>query len=130
MMNFFRKISPEWSLRIGFGLMYLYSGYDIAAHPTAWSWAIRGLPMAVQDLIGQFGVETFLRIQGVIEILFALVLLAWFVPKKLVRTVVFFITLEMFLILIFVGLDAVTFRDIGILGGAVALFAIVRESKI
>jgi len=127
-MSFLQKISPEWALRLGLGLTYLYSGYDIATHPTAWSWAIRGLPQVVQNLIGQIGVETFLRVQGVVEILFALVLLAWFLPKKLVRAVALLIGLEMLLILLFVGIDAVTFRDIGLLGGALALFVLMRAS--
>ncbi len=52
MRNFLNKITPEWALRAGLGVMYVYSGIDIVRHPTAWYWAVRPLfrwmPTAMQ----------------------------------------------------------------------------------
>lgn len=121
-MALFQKISPEWVLRIGLGGMYLWSGLDIVRHPKSWYWAIRPLPQFVQSLIGSIGIDTFLVIQGVGELVLAVLLLLPFLPRRLLRWVAFLNALEIALILLFVGVDAVTFRDIGVLGGAVALW--------
>lgn len=125
MGDFLQKLKPEWPLRIGLGLMYVYSGYDIFVHPTAWYWALRPLPQFLHVLINnQIGINAYLRVQGVGEIILALLFLAWFLPRGVVRFASALAALEMALILWFVGIDAVTFRDIGLLGATVALFVI------
>lgn len=121
-MALLQKLSPEWVLRIGLGGMYLWSGFDIIRHPKSWYWALRPLPQFIQDVIGSIGIDTFLVIQGAGELLLALLLLLPFLPRRLLRWVAFLNALEMALILILVGVDAVTFRDIGVLGGAIALW--------
>lgn len=123
-MALLQKLSPEWVLRIGLGGMYLWSGFDIIRHPKSWYWAIRPLPQFIQDVIGSIGIDTFLVIQGAGELLLALLLLLPFLPRRLLRWVAFLNALEIALILLLVGVDAVTFRDIGVLGGAVALWLI------
>lgn len=115
---------PETFLRLGLGLTYLYSGLDLVRHPASWSWAIRGLPVALSSLIERAGVERFLLVQGFGELLFAAILLLWFLPSKLVKWVAFLIAVEMALILWLVGLDPITFRDLGLLGAALALWLI------
>ncbi|HEY4477058.1 MAG TPA: hypothetical protein VJB56_00330 [Candidatus Paceibacterota bacterium] len=126
-----RTTRVNWALRLGLGVMYLYSGFDIISHPTAWTWAIRQLPVVIQNpimSIGGGGV-TFLTIQGAVEILFALVFLAWFLPRKLVWLVTLLSAFEMGFILLLVGLDAVTFRDIGVLGASIALMFNLGENQ-
>lgn len=125
------KFSPEWALRVGLGIMYLYSGIDILRHPTAWFWAVRPvlkwLPSGMQTTLGQPEfMKNFLMSQGVLEIIFALVLLAWFLPKKFAMWVACLTTLEMAAILFLIPIDAVTFRDFGLLGGGLALFLLLR----
>jgi len=129
MKALFQKLSPEWILRLTLGVMYLYSGIDLVRHPTAWYWAIRPLPDAIQTVIQFVGMDHFLVMQGIVELIFAAVLIVWFVPKIFVNIVALFTAIEMAAILLLVGIDGVTFRDIAILGSALALF-IIRLRKI
>ena len=124
-MNFLKNISPSWILRLSLGLAYLYSGYDLLSHPTGWYWAIRGLPQFIQTIItDSIGLDHFLRTQGVVELMIAFGLVAWFLPKWALKWSSFLIVAQMALILIFVGLSLDTFRDIVILGAGLALFVI------
>ncbi|OHA09930.1 MAG: hypothetical protein A3A44_03650 [Candidatus Sungbacteria bacterium RIFCSPLOWO2_01_FULL_60_25] len=127
-MKFFSSISPEWALRIGLGAMYLWSGLDIVRHPKSWYWAIRSLPEFAEAAIGKIGIDTFLMIQGAGELALAILLLVPFLPRRLLRWVAFLNALEIALILLLVGVDAITFRDIGVLGGAVALWLMSLRS--
>lgn len=131
MKKLLSKISPEWSLRVGLGAMYIYSGMDILRHPTAWFWAVRPLfrflPITVQASFTKPAfMVNFLRIQGAIEIFFAIILLAWFLPKKYAKWVAGLTALEMAGILFIIPIDAVTFRDFGLLGAGLALFLILN----
>ncbi len=131
MNKFLSKLTPEWALRAGLGVMYLYSGIDIVRHPTAWFWALRPVfkwfPATMQaDLTKPEIMKGFLMVQGVIEIIFAAILLAWFLPKKYTKWVAGLTALEMVAILFIIPIDAVTFRDIGLLGGGLALFLILN----
>ncbi len=130
MKNFINKLSPEWILRLSLGAMYLYSGIDLVRHPKAWYWVIRPLPQFAQDVINAFGIDLFLRIQGLIELTFAVILVLWFLPKILSKIVAIFIVIEMAAILFFVGVDGVTFRDIGLLGAALALYVLLNKNKL
>src|SRR3989344_2562495 len=112
-MNFLKK--STFYLRAGLGAMYLYSGIDIVLHPSAWHWAlspvVAKLPAAAADFItNTITFNTFLQIQGWVEIIFAAVFLAWFLPRKLVAWVAAITAIEMVLILILVGIDYGTFR--------------------
>ena len=110
-----------WSLRLGLAAMFGYSGIDILLHPTAWYWAVRGLPLFVQNIINTIGIDTYLMLQGASEVFFALVFLLWMWPR-LTRVVALFAAVEMVAILLMVGVDSITFRDFGPLGAAIALF--------
>ena len=113
-------------LRLGLGFMYVYSGYDIITHPTAWYWTLRPLPQFLQGIINnQIGINNYLKAQGVGELLLAFLFLAWFLPKRIVRVAASVAAAEMFFILALVGIDAVTFRDIGLLGAALSLFLLL-----
>ena len=114
--------ATEWALRLGLGAMYGYSGYDIVLHPTSWSqfvpyWFSHAVSMVMP-------LTTYIKIQGVGELVFALLLLFWLSPRWLVRLVALLSTIELSGILVFFGVDLITFRDIGLLGGSVALYFI------
>lgn len=131
MNKFLSKITPEWSLRVGLGVMYLYSGIDILRHPTAWFWAVRPIfkwfPTGMQIILTQpVFMKKFLMSQGALEVIFAIILLAWFLPKKYAKWVAVLTTLEMAGILLLIPVDAVIFRDFGLLGGGLALFLILN----
>lgn len=123
------KLNPIFVLRVTLGLMYLYSGIDIVRHPTGWYWAIRPLPAFLQYIINnQIGINNYLLMQGIGEILLALVFFAWFLPSVIVQLAGLFSTIEMIAILFLVGIDAVTFRDIGLVGAGAALAILAVRS--
>src|SRR3989338_10247043 len=121
-----RTTYAVWSLRLGLAAMFGYSGIDILLHPTAWYWAVRGLPFFVQNIINAIGIDTYLMLQGAGEVFFALVFLVWVWPR-LTRVVALLAAVEMALILLMVGVDSMTFRDFGPLGAAVALFFLLQK---
>lgn len=125
-MNFFArvlaKINPEWPLRLGLGLMYLYSGYDIYQYPKAWTWAIPYWFRQAVEVV--MNIETYLVIQGIGEIILGLLFLAWFSGRWGLRVAALFSTIEMAGILLFTGVTSTTFRDIGLLGASFALMII------
>ena len=125
-MDISKKYFPEWALRLGFGFLFLYSGLDLVRHPTGWYWAVRPLPAVMQNFINASGgADRYLRLQGVGELIFAAVFFAWFIPRWCVKIVSGLVALEMAGILLLVGVGGDTFRDIGLLGGALALFFMI-----
>ena len=123
----FQKKLPEWSLRLSFFFLFLYSGIDLIRHPTGWYWAVRPLPWVIQNSINtQIGIDRYLQIQGGLELVFAFVFVAWFLPKLFVQIVAIMVAAEMAVILLLVGVSGDTFRDIGLLGGAIALFSLIQ----
>ena len=130
MKNLIGKLSPEWVLRISLAAMYAYSGLDLLRHPTGWYWAVRPLPAFVQGAINSIGIDLFLQMQGVMELLFAAILVLWFLPKIFSMTVAMLTAIEMALILTFFGVDGVTFRDIGLLGASLSLYLILYKNRL
>ena len=126
-MNLLKKISPEWSLRLGTSVMYLYSGQDIFRYPTAWTWALPyWFTQAVSSIMP---IETYLKIQGIGEIVMALALLAWFLKPQILKYFALLSVLEMAGILLLSPPSqfGITFRDIGLLGGSIALFLMLAN---
>ncbi|MBI3627885.1 MAG: hypothetical protein HY220_04070 [Candidatus Sungbacteria bacterium] len=118
-MALLKKINPEWVLRLSLGAMYVYSGFDLFVHPKSWTNFIPfWLKSAVAPLLTT---ASFVKIQGVGELLFALVLIIPFLPRRWVTMVATLSALEMAGILLLFGVDLITFRDIGLLGAAVSL---------
>lgn len=126
-MSFIKKLSPEWALRLGLGLMYLYSGYDLFYNPQHWyGFAPKWFSQAVTQVAS---VEAYLQFQGVAEMIIGVLFLAWFLGARGVRLASALAVLEMALILLFVGIDPITFRDIGLLGAATALLIMSFQSS-
>jgi hypothetical protein len=117
-----KRQGPEWALRIGLGILYLYTGYTLMKYPTSWKWALNPLPHSLRVAIQNFGDLKYLVTQGVVEFIFGLSLLLWFLPRTVLRVVSFLITLQMAAILLLVGFTADTFRDLAILAGGLSLF--------
>ena len=121
-VNIFKKISPEWVLRIGLGLTYLYSGVGLFNQPALWR---SFLPIWYAKFVAVvLPVETYLRLQGVVEVVLGFLFLAWLSGKWGVKIASAYMMLEMAFILIFVGIDLITFRDIGLLAAAATLLLI------
>ncbi len=126
-MNAFQSKISEWSLRFALAGTYVYSGLDLVRHPTAWYWALRPLPDFFQRIISAVGTDRYLQLQGASELAFAVVFLAWFLPSKIVRIFAALAAFEMIAILLMVGINGETFRDIGILGAAAGLFFLIKN---
>lgn len=124
-MNFIERIHPELPLRLGLGLMYLYSGWDLIVNPQHWyGFVPRWFSQTVTQLVS---IDNYLRLQGAAEMVIGLLFLVRFLPRPAVRFAVAAAAAEMALILLFVGIDPITFRDIGLLGAALAMFVISRR---
>ena len=121
-MNFLRTIHPTWPLRLGLGLMYLYSGIDIIRHPSAWTWAIP--PWFSQLVSTLMPIETYMKAHGASELLLAVVFLLWFLPRRVVLFAAFISCVEIAGILLLAPFSQflITFRDLGVLGASLALF--------
>lgn len=128
-MNFLKKISPEWALRIGFAATYFYSGFSILSDPGGWAWAVPGWFSNL--VLPFFTIETYLQIQALGEIAFAIFFLLWFVSPKFLGYVAALAALEMAGILFLgnTGINLVTFRDLGLLGGLISLFLIFQTQS-
>ena len=119
------RLKPEFVLRLSLAAMYLYSGVDIFTNPKSWTWAA---PVGLKNFLVSLAVDAdaylilFLKVQAVMELIIAAVFLLWFLPRRLVKWLALISTLEMGLILIFTGVNNVTFRDFGLLGASSALF--------
>ncbi len=120
-----RQKIAEWFLRLSLGGMYLYSGLDLVRHPGSWKWAITQLPDALEKIPQQIGIEKFIQIQGAIELLFATFFIVWFFPKMFTRGAALLSTIQMIAIVLLVGVDGITFRDIGLIGAGAALFLLI-----
>ena len=116
------------------GITYLYSGFDLFRHPTAWYWA---LPIWVKQLIASLvDINLYLKLQGIAEIILAVLLLSWFLKRVLIKWIALISALELAAILLLAFLPfsqanfLITFRDIGLLGAALSLFVILsKETK-
>lgn len=121
-MNFLQKLKPEWPLRLGLGLMYLYSAYDIFYHTALWKSYIP--PWFFHIITALMPLDIYLKLQALGEFVIALLFLAWFSGKWGVRVASILATIEMVAILLLVGIDNIIFRDIGLLGASLALVII------
>ena len=118
-MDFIKKLNPKLFLRLGFGIMYLYSGFDLFYNPQHWYGFV---PHWFSKIVTQvIPIETYLRAQGVGELMLGLLFLAPVFGPWGLRAASALAATEMFLIDIFSGIDPITFRDIGLLGSAIAL---------
>ena len=120
-MNFLQNIKPMWALRLTLGIMYVYTGVDFLRTPEHWYGFTP--PWLSQLILTIFpSMDVYLRTQGVGELVLGIAFLAWFLPLAAVRIAAFLSALEMALILLVVGIDLITFRDIPILGASLAVF--------
>ena len=113
------RIRSEWPLRLGCGCVNLYAGFFLLTDPVRFHTYVPGWLSRVANAFAS--VDAYLRLQGVGEVMIAIGLLGWFFPRWCVRLASTLLTVEMMLILLFVGVDVVLFRNIGILGAALSL---------
>ena len=128
-MHLVSKISPEWPLRVSLAATYLYSGWSIMTAPTSWT---RFVPGWFNDLVTSImPLEAYMRFQAATELIFAVALLLWFLSPKILKYVALLGGLEMAGILFLgsSGIDLITFRDLGLLGGFATLFLLFNKQS-
>ncbi len=109
-----KKTIALWALRLGLAGVYAYTSYSLIRYPGDW---IGYLPVWLQQML-PVTPEIYLRFQGAVEAMLAAALVAGIG----MRWVAAIAALEMTGIILGYGIDGASFRDIGLLGAAVALF--------
>ena len=112
---------------MGCGCVNLYAGFFLLTDPARFYPHVPGWLSRVANAVAS--VDVYLRLQGIGEVMIAIGLLGWFFPRWCVRVAATLLTVQMTLILIFSGVDAVTFRNIGLVGAALALLISLYEEK-
>jgi len=119
-MNFQYSRLSEWPLRLGLAAVFIYSSYGLFFNPQDW---IGYMPVWFQNLL-PVAPESYLKFQALAELACAFSFLTGF----LLRWAALVAAAEMLGILLFNGIDAVTFRDMAILGAALSVFLARHES--
>lgn len=113
------KITPSFVLRVGLGLTLIYAGAHIMGDTVTWSGFI---PPWLYKLMSP---SLFLTIHGIGELILGVLLLAgFFIPTISILTF-----LDMLSIMVFYGVDDISFRDFGLMMAALALFLLVRKRE-
>ncbi len=113
------KLSPVLLLRIGLGLVFIYAGAHAIADPGSWTGFVPGWLGNIMNPV------TFVYIHGAFELLLGLgIVIGLFLP---ILSLLAF--LDFLAILVFFGVDDVTFRDFGLLMSTLALFLLIRKEK-
>jgi uncharacterized membrane protein YphA (DoxX/SURF4 family) len=104
-------------LRLGLAVVFLWFGIDKIIHPAYWlnAW-VASSALYLMDKVGLTGTQ-FIYINGIFEILIGLSMVTG-VFSKLFSFVAVLFLLMLFL---FVGLNEVTIRDFGLIGGFIAV---------
>lgn len=97
----------------GLGLTFLYAGVMGFADPVSW---VGYVPAWVESLTP---IETFTVAHGVFQVLLGAALLCGVLPRAAAAIAV----ADLAAILAFYGIDAVTFRDLGLFFSALALLS-------
>ncbi|KKU91299.1 MAG: hypothetical protein UY23_C0002G0038 [Candidatus Jorgensenbacteria bacterium GW2011_GWA1_48_11] len=113
------KIRPTAIIRFGLGLVFLYAGLLMWVEPASW---LDFVPAWLGKIIER---HTLLSIYAVFELFVAALLLF----NKWVKLAAFLAFLDFLSIIVFYGVDLVTFRDVGLMLSALALLFLLLEEK-
>lgn len=106
-------------LRLGLGIVFLWIGIDILRHPDVWlRFVPESLPFGIPQQVG-------LQINGFFDILLGILLIVRVFPKITLTLA----ALHLAGILLTHGVDAITIRDAGLLGGVLALLFWPEKSR-
>jgi hypothetical protein len=127
MKRILKKFNNNFFLRVGLGSMLLYTGYSTVTKPLVREDVWVALPAAVVDFLNFIEFQTALQVLGIVEILLAVGLLLWFLPRRLVFWVSLLVALENFLLLLLFGLSVESAPLLGVLAAAVATVLTYRK---
>lgn len=110
-MNYGKYNWPNLCLSIGLGIVFFWIGVDILRHPDSWIGYIpSNLPVHIPT-------TSLLKANGVFDMALGLLLILRMWPK----IIAFLAAGHLIAIIATQGVDAVIIRDVGLLGGALAL---------
>ncbi|KKT92374.1 MAG: hypothetical protein UW92_C0002G0018 [Candidatus Jorgensenbacteria bacterium GW2011_GWA2_45_13] len=115
-----KTISPVTLLRLGLGFVFLYAGLHALVDPESW---IGFVPQWVSVIIPA---TTFLIAHSIFELILGAVLLIgkwWLSPAAVVAAI------DLAAIILFYGVDDVTFRDFGLVMAALAVFLLAQKNS-
>ena len=111
-MRYGRYGLPYLILRVGLGLTFVWISIDMFRHPDTWIGFLPGtIPLDLSR-------ETALQLIAIFDAALGVLL----ITGHFARIVSFLAAIHLLGILVVQGVDAVTIRDVGLLGVAVALF--------
>ena len=106
-----------WSLKIGLAAVFLWFGVDKFFHPNYWidAW----VPANVLLFVNNFGINEiqFTYLNGIFEVVVGLSLLTGVFS----RMFAFLATLFLCTVILFIGFNEVIVRDVGLIGGLMAI---------
>lgn len=106
-----------WALKLGLATVFLWFGVDKFFHPNYWidAW----IPASVLSFVSNFGINEiqFTYLNGIFEVVVGLSLLTGVFSRIFASLAVLFLVL----IILFIGFNEVIVRDIGLIGGLVAI---------
>jgi len=115
---FFSHKNSYLALKLGLAAVFIWFGIDKFIHPNYWinAW----LPGGFIDFIERFGLDStrFIYINGVFEILVGLS----FILGVFTKIFSFLGIVFLVVIIITIGLNEIIIRDIGLIGGLLAIF--------
>src|SRR5262245_25040943 len=77
------RIGTEWPLRLGCGLVNLYSGFFLLIDPKRYYKYVPGWLSHVANAVASL--DAYLRFQGIGEMMIGICLLGWFFPAGCAR---------------------------------------------
>ena len=112
-------LTPVLALRLGLSLVFIYAALHMLLDPQNW---LGFVPNWIGKLIDP---KLFLTIHSIFELLLGLaILFGWFLePASLIAA------LDLAAIIVFFGVDDITFRDFGLVMAAVALFLLATQKN-
>lgn len=112
-------LTPERVLRFGLGVVFLYAGIAAISDPTTW---VSFVPAWISAILSPL---SFLWIHAIAELILGVsLILGIYIPIASLAG-----ALDLLSILVFYGIDAITFRDVGLFLAAIALFLLASHNK-
>ena len=113
------QLNAPFLITFGLGLTFIYAGVDALANPANW---IGYIPQWTSVIMPR---EYLLAAHAMFELLLGIMLIA----HLYLHAVSFIVACDIAIILLISGVDAVTFRDFGLLMAAIALFILTQKTK-
>ncbi len=129
LQRFFEKFNAYFWLRFGLGVMFFYSGYQTVSDPMIRSDLFKDIPEYLDVVINYVPLEVWFRLLGILELVIAVIFLAWFLPKRTAFWAGLAGVLDLILILGVFGLSESTMAYVGALGAALAVTLFYKKKS-